>query len=164
MPMSPYLTGLRAKVGTDLLLMPAAGIAVFDDEGRLLLARHVDTGSWATVGGGMEPDERPADVALREVHEETGLLAEVLDIIGAYGGPEFTITYLNGDRVSYMVAVYGGRLLGGEVVLETAELLELGWFTEDEATGLTLDAHMREIVPDAFRWWARREHVWPTEP
>jgi 8-oxo-dGTP pyrophosphatase MutT (NUDIX family) len=115
---------------------------------------------WATVGGGLDPDERPADAALRELHEETGLVAEVLDIIGAYGGPEFTITYPNGDQVSYMVAVYGGRLLGDEVVLQTAELLELGWFTEDEATGLTLVARMREIVPDAFRWWAdRREHV-----
>jgi hypothetical protein len=51
MPMSAYMANLHIKIGVDLLLMPAAGAAVFDSGGRLLLARHVDDGLWATVGG-----------------------------------------------------------------------------------------------------------------
>ena len=39
---SPYIAAVRAKLGTDLLFIPAAGMAVFDDEGRLLLARELD--------------------------------------------------------------------------------------------------------------------------
>jgi 8-oxo-dGTP pyrophosphatase MutT (NUDIX family) len=41
----------------------------------------------------MEPGEGPAEAALRELHEETGLRAEILGIVGGYGGPDFEITY-----------------------------------------------------------------------
>jgi hypothetical protein len=37
MELSPYMAAVRAKL---LLFIPAAGMAVFDVEGRLLLARH----------------------------------------------------------------------------------------------------------------------------
>jgi 8-oxo-dGTP pyrophosphatase MutT (NUDIX family) len=43
-------------------------------------------GYWHTVAGAVEPGELPADAALRELHEETGLSAETL----APGGAEFT--------------------------------------------------------------------------
>ena len=42
----------------------------------LALQRGTNTrcpGSWETVHGRMEPDERPENAAVREVHEETGL-------------------------------------------------------------------------------------------
>ncbi|MGH3445181.1 MAG: NUDIX domain-containing protein [Nocardioidaceae bacterium] len=70
MPMSPYVSGVRAKLGTDLLLMPAVGTAVFDDDGRILLGLHVDTGMWATLGGAVDPGESPAQAARREQREE----------------------------------------------------------------------------------------------
>ncbi|MFC7720149.1 NUDIX hydrolase [Nonomuraea recticatena] len=40
MPMSPFLADLRSRVGNALLMLPAATGCVFDDEGRLLVARH----------------------------------------------------------------------------------------------------------------------------
>jgi ADP-ribose pyrophosphatase YjhB (NUDIX family) len=154
MPISPYLAGLRARVGTDLLLVPAAGAAVFDDDGRLLLARHADDGGWATPGGMVEPGERPADAAVRELREETGIEAEVVGLVGAYGGPDYVVTYPNGDRTAYVVTVYACRPTGGGPRPDGVEVLEVGWFDAEEVARRARPSSLAEIVPDAFAWWA----------
>ena len=46
---------------------------VFDDAGRILLVREVSDGRWALPGGWADVGESPAEVAVREVREETGL-------------------------------------------------------------------------------------------
>ncbi len=156
MPMSPFVAGLRAKVGTDLLLLPAVGLAVFDDQDRLLLARHLDSGFWATIGGAMDPGETPEEAALRELAEETGLRATIQGLVGVYAGPGFEVTYEDGARTSYVVAVFAARLDGGEVVLQKDEIVEHGWFDRDAAPARATRADMERIVPDALAWWAAR--------
>nr|BFE78833.1 hypothetical protein GCM10020093_014340 [Planobispora longispora] len=85
MPIPEFLASLRARVGHDLMVLPSVTACVFDDDGRLLMACH-ESGVWAPPGGLIEPDERPADALVRELHEETGLTVEPLGIIGVYGG------------------------------------------------------------------------------
>lgn len=53
----------------------AAGGAVFDDRGRLLLVRNPE-GVWLLPGGVLEPSESLATAARREVREETGIEIE----------------------------------------------------------------------------------------
>jgi 8-oxo-dGTP pyrophosphatase MutT (NUDIX family) len=53
----------------------AACLVAHPDRGLLLIRRHrfiVGTWGWEIPGGGIEPDEDPADAARREVEEETG--------------------------------------------------------------------------------------------
>ena len=76
MGMSDYLHGVRAKVGHALLVVPSATGLVYDDQGRVLLARHANDNVWMAPGGALDPDESPADAAVREVWEETGLVVE----------------------------------------------------------------------------------------
>ncbi|GAA4983102.1 NUDIX domain-containing protein [Actinopolymorpha pittospori] len=154
MAISPYMASIRSKIGSDLLLTPAAGAAVFNEAGRLLLARHDHDGLWATIGGGMEPGESPAEAALRELREETGLEAEILGITGAYGGPDFEVTYPGGARLAYVVTMFACRFLGGTLNLEHEELREASWFTNDDALTLPSPPDMKAIIPDAFDWWA----------
>lgn len=75
--MSPYLKRIRSLVGNELLLLPSVTVLVFDDEGRVLLARHSGTGRWVAPGGMVEPDECPSQAALRETREETGCEVEL---------------------------------------------------------------------------------------
>jgi 8-oxo-dGTP pyrophosphatase MutT (NUDIX family) len=49
-----------------------------DDAWRVGLIRHPRFGKWMLPGGHVEPDENPAEAALREVAEETGLAARLL--------------------------------------------------------------------------------------
>ena len=100
MPTPQFVLDLRAKVGHDLLWLSTAVGAVFDDAGRVLLGRRADIGVWTLPGGIIDPAEQPADAAVREVFEETGVVArpEVLTSV-TVSAP---MTYPNGDRVQYL--------------------------------------------------------------
>ncbi|WP_208948266.1 NUDIX hydrolase [Segnochrobactrum spirostomi] len=84
---------------TNIRPVPAA-LAVVAREGRVLLVKRgkaPDLGRWGFPGGRIEPGERHADAAVRELREETGIEAEageaiaVLDIIGEAEGRSPTI-------------------------------------------------------------------------
>jgi 8-oxo-dGTP pyrophosphatase MutT (NUDIX family) len=151
--LSPYIAAVREKLGTDLLFIPAAGMAVFDDEGRLLLARHAEGNRWTTPGGAIEPGESPREAAIRELLEETGLHGDECELFGAYGGPEFEIIYRDGNRVAYVSIMYGCRQVRGELRLQADELREVRWMSEAEAMDLPLPGTTRVILPDAYEWW-----------
>src|SRR5215213_10684410 len=113
MPISPYIRRLRAHVGSMRLLLPSVSVHVFDVAGRLLLVRQREGGVWSTPGGLIEPDERPADAAVREAWEETGLVVRPERLVGVYGGPECVVRYPNGDEVQYVITAVGGVVTGG---------------------------------------------------
>ena len=73
----------------------AGGVAV-DDEGRVALRRARD-GAWVFPKGHIEPGEASFAAAVREVAEETGLAATVLDWLGetrfSYKGSERHVGY-----------------------------------------------------------------------
>lgn len=47
-------------------------------QGKILLLRHKKLGKWLPPGGHLEKGETPAECAIREVLEETGLHVEIL--------------------------------------------------------------------------------------
>lgn len=50
----------------------------------------VHKGKWIGVGGKFEAGESPEECAIREVREETGLIAKTLELKGVITFPEFT--------------------------------------------------------------------------
>jgi isopentenyldiphosphate isomerase len=78
---SPIGTAPRARChGDPSLLHAVVHVVVRDPEGRLLLQKRsaekdVQPGKWDTaVGGHLSPGEIPLDAAIRETHEELGIL------------------------------------------------------------------------------------------
>jgi 8-oxo-dGTP diphosphatase len=149
MPLNGYLRDLRKKVGHDLLVLPSAAVAVQDEQGRVLMGLHSDRKIWVLPGGLIEPGETPADGAVRETWEETGLIVELTVILGVYGGKELLIEYADGDRVSYVGTLFGGRVIGGELRPDGEEILEVGYFSRSEMFQV---AHSRwlDIALDAI--------------
>ncbi|MFA9445608.1 NUDIX domain-containing protein [Egicoccus sp. AB-alg6-2] len=150
MARSGHVAEIRALVGTHRLLLPSVGTAVFDRD-RLLLVRHADgSHDWGLPGGAIEPGEHPADAAVREVHEETGLLVEVTAIAGVLGGPEAEIRYDNGDRTCYVTTVFTARLRSTAAIdLDRGELAEAGWFDAEALADVELPGHARAAVAAA---------------
>jgi 8-oxo-dGTP pyrophosphatase MutT (NUDIX family) len=149
MPSSPYVLALRDKIGHELLMLQSVSVMLFD-EGRLMLAQHRDTGLWVTIGGAIEPDETPADAAVRECWEETGLLVEPTEVLGVFGGPEFRILYPNRDVSSYTVTVFGVRRIEGEARPDGMEIVALRLVSRDEAAALPMSVGTRVMVARAF--------------
>ena len=148
--MSDYVRGLRQKIGNDFLMIPSVTVATFDDQDRVLLVRHVEGNLWVTPGGMVEPDEVPADAAVREVWEETGVHVELLRILGVYGGPDYRLTYRNGHQVAYVVTVFKARLIAGVARPDGRETLEVGFFSREEVKKLRTGRWISFSVDQAF--------------
>lgn len=142
MPTPDFVISLRTRIGHDLLWMSTAAGVVLDGEGRVLLGRRSDTGTWALPGGIIDPGEEPADAAVREIFEETGVIAvpEALSAV-TVSGP---ITYRNGDMVQYLEVLFRCRAVGGSARVNDSESVEVGWHALDTLADLA-DLEVRSL-------------------
>lgn len=107
----------------------AAG-AVMQD-GRVLMVRHTygaKTGQWALPGGYARHDERLDETAVREVWEETGIEAQVLDVIGLR--TRYT------ERGGAVFVLFRMRPLSGEPRPDGVEVDRVAYFTAREVAAM----------------------------
>jgi 8-oxo-dGTP pyrophosphatase MutT (NUDIX family) len=124
-PTPEFVATLRAHVGHDSLWLSTATGVVLDDNDRVLLGRRSDTGGWALPGGIIDPAEEPADAAVREILEETGVVAVPDRLVAVNVLPP--MTYPNGDQVRYLDLAFRCRPVGGKARVNDSESLEVGW-------------------------------------
>lgn len=79
------LSGVRIVIDPDGY-RPNVGIVLMKPDGRLFWARRVNRDGWQFPQGGMNSDETPLEAMYRELREETGLLPEHVDVLGATPG------------------------------------------------------------------------------
>ena len=154
MPVPDYVTRMRAHIGHDLLLLPGASAVVRDERGRILLLRRSDNGRWSLPAGMIEPGEQPAEAVLREITEETGVVAEIERLAGvASHGAE----YPNGDHCEFLAVWFRARAVGGVARPDGDESLEVAWFAPDELPELGAFATLRietTAAPHGPPWYA----------
>jgi len=148
--MSDYVRSLREKIGNALLEVPTVSVLTFDQNRRVLLVRHVEGDLWTTPGGMIEPYETPADAAVREMWEETGLYVELTHVIGVFSGPLCAETYANGDRIAWVSTVFGAKEIRGELKPDGDETLEVRHFGRDELSSLRRKPHVDLFLEAAF--------------
>jgi len=146
MPISPHVQRLRECVGTDLLLIPSVAVMIRDDDGRILLVRDADHGKWITVGGAIEIDESPADAAVREAAEEANVTVRLRHLLGVAAGPEFRVTYSNGDETAYVSIIYEGEVVAGTPEPDGDEVTEARWFALGELAAVDLSDLTRALL------------------
>jgi ADP-ribose pyrophosphatase YjhB (NUDIX family) len=145
--MSPYVAQLRAAMGSAVLLLPSTSVLPVDTSGRLLLVQHRGHGDgWGTVGGAVEIGESPRQAALRETHEEIGALPRNLSLLDVLGGPDFEVTYPNGDRAAYVTSVFTADLGSQDPEPDGEEIEEIGWFSHEDLTDTRLNRFTRAVL------------------
>ena len=103
-----------------------------DDEIEIVLAsRRTRRGelAWGLAKGGIEDDESTEDAAIREVREETGLLAE---IEGSLGETRYFYVWEN-VRIRKTVHFFLMRHTGGDIDDRDDEMEEIRWFPLERA-------------------------------
>lgn len=65
---------------------PNVGIVLMRPDGQVFWARRVRRDGWQFPQGGMNTDETPVEAMYRELQEETGLLPEHVEVLGATPG------------------------------------------------------------------------------
>jgi ADP-ribose pyrophosphatase YjhB (NUDIX family) len=98
-------------------------LVIFDQGGNVLLLRHTHDPAhpWGLPSGRLERRETPAAAAVRELAEETGLVAHVLTLVAVER--ELPMPVL---RVAYI-----GRVVGG-VFRQSVEVSEARYFAANE--------------------------------
>ncbi len=147
MGIAPHIARLRAFVGHEQLLLPCATVLPVDEEGRVLLAwpaGHTD--GWGTVGGAVDPGESPAAAAIREAREEIGVEVRLGRLVDVLGGPDYEVTYPNGDRVAYVTAVYEASIVEGVPAPADGELSDVAWFSREELAEIPLSRFTRALL------------------
>jgi 8-oxo-dGTP pyrophosphatase MutT (NUDIX family) len=125
--------------------------AVIDDNGRILLIHRSDNKKWVMPGGLLEVGETPAEGALREVYEETGVRCDVISLVGIFNSRFCGTTYpLHLYHILFLCKPLDSRKKSKPS--HSQESLDLSWFDE-HSLPLDIDPGHISRISDAFRNW-----------
>jgi ADP-ribose pyrophosphatase YjhB (NUDIX family) len=104
----------------------AIGAVVGNDDGEILLVQRADSGIWLYPTGWADVGYSAAEVAIKEVREETGIEVEVRRLIGVFDGLRLGFT-----RTPLYSLVFHCHAIGGELAAHPLECADVGWFSPD---------------------------------
>ena len=104
----------------------AIGAVVGNEDGELLLIQRSDSGHWLYPTGWADIGYSPAEVAAKEVFEETGILCEPMRVLSVLDGLRRGFT-----QIPLYSIVFYCRAIGGELNPHPLEVRDAGWFRED---------------------------------
>jgi ADP-ribose pyrophosphatase YjhB (NUDIX family) len=104
----------------------AVAAVVGNEAGELLLTQRADSGVWLYPVGWADVGYSPAEVAIKEVHEETGIEVEPVSLLAVLDGLR-----LGFARVPLYSLVFHCRMVGGELAAHPLEARRVGFFSRD---------------------------------
>ena len=151
LPKPPPVTCTACGVSHYANPKPCAGALAADGEGRLLLVRRDHDpwrGFWDIPGGFCDERELPADAAVRELREETGLEGEPTGLLGIW------MDDYGDTGVVCLNLYFTMRVTGGRERPQPGEVSELAWFAPADLPAELAFPQHEQLVIDA--WRARR--------
>jgi ADP-ribose pyrophosphatase YjhB (NUDIX family) len=145
------MEALRATLFSRPTPLSGGDAAIIDEQGRILLVKRADNGKWAMPGGALEVGETPAEGAVREALEETGLRCRAVSLIGVF---DSRLCGTTSPHHLYHFTFLCQPLNEGQLERPSHafEVLDVRWFPED---GLPTDIDPGHVtrIPEAYRVW-----------
>jgi ADP-ribose pyrophosphatase YjhB (NUDIX family) len=104
----------------------AIGAIVGNDAGELLLVQRADSKVWLYPTGWADVGYSPAEVAVKEVLEETGIEAEARRVVAVIDGQRMGFS-----RFGMYMLLFHLQAVGGELRCHPLECADVGWFGRD---------------------------------
>lgn len=150
---------IRPFIGNDLYIGVSATVAATREDGRILMIRRRDTGTWFFPAGYADLGENVANTAVRETYEETGYHIQLDRLLGVYSSPQFHNTYANGDQVKNVGAMFRAHIIGGEARPQLSEVSEIGWLTPDEIIDHLCNSRFKPYAEKTAAYFAEGNFV-----
>lgn len=116
---------MQLKIGAACIVRNASG--------AVLLVKREDLRVWTVPGGAAESGEAPAEAAIRETVEESGIHPELGDLVGAY----------TSRGADFLMLIYIGRAAGGTLT-RSFESVDVRYFPPN--------ALPERMLPTASQW------------
>lgn len=130
-------------------VVPSVVAMVRDENGRVLMIQRTDNSRWALPGGGHDVGESITNTVIREVREETGIEAEVIDLSGIYTDPGHVMLYDDGEARQQFSMCFRARPVGGQ--LRTSdETKEVRWVDPADLASFDIHPTMRLRIEHAL--------------
>jgi 8-oxo-dGTP diphosphatase len=118
-------------------------------DGVLMLHRNkkkgdLHKGKWNGIGGKIDPGESPEESAVREVHEESGLIIEEMQLKGVLTFPAFDKDGRDWVVFTYYVPKFSGKLM------EDCPEGDLAWIKREKLLDLPIWDGDRIFLPHVF--------------
>ena len=107
----------------------SAGGIVFNSKGQVLLTKHSQNKHWSFPKGLIDPGQTSEEAALREVREEGGVKAEIIDKVG-YSKYVYT---MQGEKIFKVVTYFLMEYVSGNPEDHDWEVEEAGWYEVEDA-------------------------------
>lgn len=124
-----------------------ASSAILERDGRYLLVRRANPPSadmYAFPGGRAEAGETPAQTAVREFQEETGILPRNPLLFETYDLPANTSDGAGARH--FFLSVFRVEADALSVAIAADDAADIGWYTADEIFGLPIPDSVRKCV------------------
>jgi ADP-ribose pyrophosphatase YjhB (NUDIX family) len=147
---------LRATIFSNPTPLSCGDAAIIDEAGRILLVQRADNGMWAMPGGAFEVGETPAEGAVREALEETGVRCEPIALVGVFDSRLCGIP--SRHHLYAFLFLCKPLAVPIENPSHAIEVRQTGWFAEYELPA-EIDPGHRTRIPEAFRVWHGDQHA-----
>ena len=132
------------------VVVPSVFCAVRDPEGRLLLVRRRDSGTWELPGGQVDVGETAVEAAVRETMEEAGVSVVVTGMVGLFTDPGHVVRSSIGTVRQQFVVVFHARAVAGTPHGDAHETSEAAWVRIADLPGLAIESPIQGWIARAL--------------